>query len=139
MPQSIFMDSKSVPSSEELSIQLGSTFPLWKKLKDFTLNICPDANSEWKFSGEKYGWSYRISDKKRVIIYLLPRSGYFKAAFVFGDKATQLIFDSEIDHSIQGELRNAKKYSEGRGIRIDINDEEIINSITELISIKTRN
>ncbi len=88
---------------------------------------------------QKYGWSFRIKDKKRAIIYFLPREKYFKVAFVFGQKAYDIILESDISDEIKTELSKAKKYAEGRGIRIDVRNEEIISDIQKLIEIKLTN
>jgi hypothetical protein len=77
-----------------------------------------------------------MKDKKRAIIYFLPRDKYFKLAFVFGQKATDAIMHSKIANSLKVELDSAKVYAEGRGIRIDIKNEKIINDIKILIDIK---
>jgi len=90
----------------------------------------------WNYSGDKYGWSFRIKDKKRAIIYLLPRDKFFKIALIFGQKATDAIMDSQVNSSIKSELASAKVYAEGRGIRIDIMDETILNDLKILIDIK---
>lgn len=133
--KSIFLD-KNKPTPEDLESGLGETFKMWNRLVDFTIQAYPKATSEWKFSGDNYGWNFRISDKKRVILYLLPRSQYFKAALVFGQKATDKVFDGTIAEDIKNELRAAKKYAEGRGIRIDVRDTSKIEDIQELIKIK---
>ena len=86
--RSIFISKHEIPTSDSLKIALGNTFELWKNFEAFTFKNFPKAKAEWNFSGEKFGWSFRIKDSKRVIIYLLPRDNFFKAAFVFGPKAT---------------------------------------------------
>lgn len=91
---------------------------------------------EWNYSGDKYGWGFRIKDKKRAIIYLLPRDRFFKAAFVFGQKATDAIMASRISDTIKSELASARVYAEGRGIRITVSNQSNINDIKELIDIK---
>ena len=72
-------------------------------------------------------------------MYLLPRDGYFKVAFVFGEKAVEKIRDSHIKAEIIKELQAARIYAEGRGIRISIRDSTLINDIKELIDIKLAN
>ena len=57
----------------------------------------PAAIEEWHVAVKKYGWGFRIKDKKRAIIYLSPRKEFFKAAMVFGQKASNLIFNSEMN------------------------------------------
>jgi hypothetical protein len=133
---SIFMDPKPVPGEVMLSSALGKTFEYWESISKFVLKRYPEAISEWNFSGAKYGWSYRIKDKKKAIIYLLPRDGFFKAAFVFGQKATDKIVASSIRKEIKEELLSARVYAEGRGIRIEIKDRKILDDIFQLVEIK---
>ena len=64
---------------------------------------------------------------------------FFKTAFVFGQKATDQILQSNISEAIKSELQAAKVYAEGRVIRIDINGESIVEDIHELINFKIRN
>lgn len=137
--KSIFTDKNIKPTSESLKAALDETFEIWEDFVDFTNQSYPEASQEWNFSGEKFGWSFRIKDKKRVLIYLLPRDKFFKVAFVFGQKATDQILESTISASIKKELMAAKVYAEGRGIRIDIKDKSGIGDIHHLIQIKIRN
>jgi len=116
-----------------------SPFDIWQSLALFTKKSYPGATEEWNFSGAKYGWSFRVKDKKRVLIYLLPRDRFFKASFVFGQKAVDTIMKSNIAESIKTELQNARVYAEGRGIRIDVKDDKVLNDIKELVTIKIAN
>jgi hypothetical protein len=134
--KSIFTDKATIPTEKDIEIALGNTCNIWRYLSDFTKKQYPEAIAEWNFSSEKFGWSFRLKDKKRVLIYLLPRDQYFKVAFVFGDKATDAILESTIADSIKTEIKAAKKYAEGRGIRIDIKDQTLVSDIETLIAIK---
>jgi hypothetical protein len=93
---SIFQDKLTMPTDKYLVDKLDSTYCLWIQLHDFVIEKYPGGIAEWNYSGKKYGWNYRIKDKKRAIIYLLPRDKYFKVAFVFGQKATDIILESNI-------------------------------------------
>ncbi|CAM4260829.1 DUF3788 family protein [Flavobacterium terrigena] len=137
--KSIFVYKNIKPTSKDLENGLGETFPIWKSFEDFTKKNYPDATCEWNFSGEKFGWSYRIKDNKRILIYLLPRDKFFKTAFVFGQKATNQIMESDISESIKTELKLAKQHAEGRGIRIEIKDQSNFEDIQKLIKIKISN
>lgn len=133
------MDKSAVPTSEDLEHGLRNTFEVWKNLEAFTKEQYENYTSEWHFSGEKFGWSYRIKDPKRVIIYLLPRDTFFKVAFVFGNKAFEQILKSNVADFIKAELSAAKQYAEGRGIRITTKDKDIMEDIQKLILIKLSN
>lgn len=134
--RSIFTHKTEAPNDEQLQEALGVTYAYWQTIVTHTVKLYPQALSEWHFSGEKFGWSFRIKDKKRVIVYLLPRDRYFKVAFVFGQKATDEIGTSAISESIKTELQAAKVYAEGRGIRIEIKDNNQLADILKLIAIK---
>ena len=132
----IFTDKEKKPTEADLKKAIGRTYSSWKSLAEFTYQSYPSATEGWNFSGDKYGWSFRISDKKRALIYLLPRDGFFKVAFVFGQKATDEILTADIADAIKTELKNAKVYAEGRGIRLDVKDQSTLKDLKKLISIK---
>ena len=136
---SVFMDKSIKPTADDLPQVLDKTYSLWKLIHDIVLEKYPDGFCEWNFPGKKYGWSYRIKDKRRAIIYFLPREGYFKVAFVFGQKAYDVIMESEIADEIKNELSLARKYAEGRGIGIEMKDDTKDGDIKKLIDIKLAN
>ena len=70
------------------------------------------------------------------MIYLLPREVFFKVALVFGQKATELILASTVSEDLKNELKAAKVYAEGRGIRVEVKNKSIIDDIKKLIAIK---
>jgi len=133
---SVFQDKTTKPTDKDLAGKLESNYELWKQIHKLVLSKYPNGLAEWNFPGKKYGWSFRIKDKKRAIIYLLPREGFFKVAFVFGDKAIIDIMDSQISNEIKTELNQVTKYAEGRGIRIDVTNVSILSDIEQLIVIK---
>ncbi|HYX06694.1 MAG TPA: DUF3788 domain-containing protein [Bacteroidales bacterium] len=135
---SIFQDKAMMPTERDLRDNLGNTFDLWIRIRDFVMEQYPNGEGEWNFPGKKYGWSFRIKDKKRAIIYLLPRELYFKVAFIFGDKAMHTILESNVAESIKTELQQARKYAEGRGIRIDVKNEDPLEDIKKLVEIKLK-
>ena len=136
---SIFSDKAVLPSDQAVVAKLDLSYKYWSQIKEYVLERYPDGICEWNFPGKKYGWSFRIKDKRRAIIYFLPRDNYFKVAFVFGQKATDIILNSDISESIKNELAQARKYAEGRGIRIEVNDGSKIFDIKKLVDIKLAN
>jgi len=136
---SIFMDATSVPTDVNLSEKLDTTYKFWLEIIAFVKQKYPNGSAEWKCAGKNQGWFFRINDKKRAIVYLLPRDKFFKVAFVFGQKATDIILSSDITYVIKTELEQARKYAEGRGIRIDIKNNSKLLDIKKLIEIKLNN
>ena len=136
MDISIFIDKTKKPEQKDLITALGKTCNLWQDIINLVYLKYPDAVSEWSFPGQKYGWSFKIKDKKRAIIYLLPRDKRFMVAFNFGQKAFEKIMGSNISDEIKSSLESAKVYAEGRGIRIEVGNQEQLKDISMLIDIK---
>jgi hypothetical protein len=136
---SCFPEKSQIPTGDELKQKLGRTFSAWNQIQKLVLEKYPDGKADWTYSGRKYGWNFRIKDKKRAIIYFLPREKHFKVAFVFGEKATDLVLKSDVDVSIRNELLQARRYAEGRGIRLDVRNKKASKDIEKLIDIKLAN
>ena len=136
MDTGIFIDKTNKPEQKDLITALGKTYNLWQDIINLVYLKYPNAVSEWNFPGQKYGWSFKIKDKKRAIIYLLPRDKRFMVAFNFGQKAFEKIMGSNISEEIKQSLESAKVYAEGRGIRIEVKNQKPLKDISQLIDIK---
>lgn len=134
--KSIFTDRQHSPADAAVKKALGTTYKAWQRIAAFTHQSYAGATDGWYYSGEKYGWNFRISDKKRALVYLLPRDGFFKVAFVFGQRAVDAIEKAGVDASILAELKSAKAYAEGRGIRLEVRSSRMPEDIKKLIGIK---
>jgi len=139
MDTSIFTNKADMPDNFILSATLGDLFEIWTKIREYVFHVYPKATEEWNFPGQKYDWSFRIKDKKRAIIYLLPRDKFFLVAFVFGEKAAKDALDSTIASEIKTTIESARVYAEGRGFRIEVRNKSIVQDIKKLIDIKVAN
>lgn len=139
MDTSIFTNKSEIPDDFMLSGALGDLFGTWMNIREYVFHVYPKATEEWNLPGQKYGWSFRIKDKKRAIIYLLPRDKFFLVAFVFGEKATKVALDSNIDSGIKTIIETARVYAEGRGFRIEVRNKAIVDDVKKLIDIKVAN
>jgi len=140
MSLSIFDDESHQPTKEDLKEKIAANYSVWERIVDHCHKSYSDIAEEWAFSGKKYGWSCRIVSKKRRLLYLIPCDGFFKVGIVFGEKATENALSSKTLSSDVIEIINsARVYAEGRGFRIDVYDETILEDIFELLAIKVKN
>ena len=130
-----FSDKELTSDDESLKTSLGATYPFWHSLVDYVHSVYPKVIEEWHFS-KNAGWIFRLKDKNRAIIYLLPNDHFFQVVLVFGQKATDEVLKSNVSNEIKTVLKAAKVYAEGRGIRIDVSEKIMISDIKELINIK---
>ena len=139
MAMSLFDDKSKQPTEQMLAKAIGKQYQLWKDIAEYVIEKYPKAIKEWKYPGAKYGWSFRLKDKKRNIIYMGPREDHIMVAFVFGDKGVGAVQKSSLPQSIKNELQNAKKYVEGRGIRLEVRNKTDVANIKTLVNIKLAN
>ena len=136
MDTSVFMNLEVIPVANDLIEPLGESYPCWMEIRNYVFLKYPNALEEWHVSVKKYGWGFRIKDKKRAIIYLSPRKNFFRVAMVFGQRATNLILESNISDFIKTALMKSKVYAEGRVIRLEVHNSKFLDDIKTLIDIK---
>ncbi len=139
MAHSIFDDKSKKPDDDSLAEILGKTGTFWETLKQHLKEEYGDVIEDWKFYGKKSGWILKVLLKKRNLFFLTPAEGYFKIAFVFGDKAVAVVEKSDLPKNIIDTLLNARKYMEGRGIRLDVKLPEDLDNVKKLVEIKINN
>lgn len=106
------------------------------KIREFIKIEYGHLKSEWKYYNKKSGWTLKLFNKKRNVLYVVPCNKYFRIAFIFGDRASDKIFNSDLPEVIKKDLSETKKYAEGRTIQIEVRNETDLNNILQLIQIK---
>ena len=136
---SIFIDKNAKPDNQMLAQVLGTSYKLWEKIKSSLINDYGKLDEDWKYYGQKIGWTHKLLYKKRNLFFLTPFKNYFQIAFVFGDKAVAVIEQSDIPPTIIDEIKNARKYVEGRGLRITVKKQSDVKLVLKLTEIKINN
>ncbi len=139
MDTSIFSDKNKIPDQALLKKALKKTYDYWADIRSHIYSEYPDAREAWNYSGEKSGWTFRVMDKKRVIIYFMPLDGNFRISMVLGKKAVMEALSSKISADVKSIIRSAKVYGEGTGIIIYVKNKKTVNDIKNLIDIKLSN
>jgi hypothetical protein len=136
---SIFIDKNAKPDNQMLAQVLGTSYKLWEKIKSSLINDYGKLDEDWKYYGQKIGWTLKFLYKKRNLFFLTPFKNYFQISFVFGDKAVAVIKQSDLPVKIINELKEAKKYVEGRGLRIAVKKQSDVRVVLKLTEIKFNN
>ena len=139
MALSAFDDKSKKPGKSDLEKTLGRTYTHWNNLMTHIAAEYVPLVEKWSFSGAKWGWSLQLKQKKRTILYLTPGKRYFMVGFVLGEKAVKAAHDSTLPDSILSEIDGARKYAEGRGVRLDIRNKKDLDSVKKLAAIKMAN
>ncbi|MHB1312040.1 MAG: DUF3788 family protein [Gemmatimonadaceae bacterium] len=128
-----FLDGTHAPARRELDEVLGARAEYWHEL---TAHVAPPPTEAWKYYGKKYGWTLKLLVKKRNLCFLTARDGWFVVGFVFGDRAVPAVVASALPRALVQELVDARKYAEGRGIRIEVKSRRALEHALILLDIK---
>jgi len=139
MALSAFDDKTKKPGAAELNRRLGRTNVHWDELTTHIASEYAPLDERWNFSGAKWGWSLRLKQKKRTVLYMTPGKKQFLVGFVLGERAVKAARDSSLPDSILTVIDNARKYAEGRGVRIEIRNKKDLEIAKKLATIKMAN
>ena len=139
MTLSVFSDKSRLPQDNDLAATLGSTFVFWNELKRLIASKFTPLSVEWGYASKKTGWGLRLKREKRTILYMTPREGYFMASFALGEKAVKAAHESDLLISVLKVIDSAKKYAEGRGVRLEVRSAEDVRNVEKLAVIKMAN
>ena len=135
--QNAFLGRPDQPTEDELMKALGSVAPLWTELIEEVTIDAGNVTQEWQGTYVKrYGWSLRLRQKGRNIIFMAPCNGCFRVAFSLNDKAVQAAKAEKLPRKVADALANAPHYPEGTGLRLTVYKGSDLTAIRKLAQIK---
>ena len=139
MALSAFDDRGCPPAARALEETLGRSSRLWDQLKDDLQDAYGPLVEEWNFSGQAFGWSFRLKQKKRTLVYMTPCRAHFLASFALGEKACRAAHAAGLAAPVLAAIDGARKYAEGRGVRIPVRTKRDLENVKSLAAIKVAN
>lgn len=134
-----FAGREKQPTETELIPVLGDSYQFWQRLLDELKQEIKIDAADWHTASIKYGWSLRLQVKKRNIVYLGPRHGWFLAAFALGDKALAAAKSSGLPAAVLRNIATSKRYPEGTAVRIEVRNGTDVDTVKTLAKIKIEN
>jgi hypothetical protein len=139
MPPSAFLDRGSPPGERALEAVLGKGNGLWAALRAHLAAEFAPLSEKWSFSGKSHGWILQLRQKQRTVLYMVPCPGYFVASFALGEKACAAAEGSGLPTRVLEIIQHAPKYSEGRGVRLEVRTRKDLANVQALALIKMAN
>lgn len=136
MALSVFDDKSRPPTDADLARALKGSFVFWNDLKERIASRFKPLTFEWGFASKTTGWGLRLKQKERTILYMTPCAGYFLASFALGEKAVQAARGSNLPSSVIEVIDSAKKYAEGRAVRLKVRSATGVRNVERLADLK---
>lgn len=134
MSQNYFLDKAIKPTPARVAEALGGRYKYWVELKQHVGN---KASEEWKYYGKTIGWTCKLLCGKKNLLFMSARDGFFVISFLLGDKGVFIAQQSMLASELIRQLVEARKYVEGRGIRIEVKSRRALAQVKILAGIKT--
>jgi hypothetical protein len=136
MALSAFDDVTRQPQVAELRATLGRSAALWERLITQVETEYAPVELVWNHAGARYGWSLRLRQKKRVILYLTPCERHFLVGLVLGEKAVAAARAIGLTAPMLARVEAAPRYAEGRGLRLAIRAKADLEAVLRLVAAK---
>jgi hypothetical protein len=133
MNQNVFLDKAVQPTAAILAKSLG---PRAKYLGELKHHVPGPLTEQWKHYGKTIGWTLKLLKGKRNLCFIVAGKNCFTISFVFGDRAVEAVERSGLPAELVEQLVNARKYVEGRGVRIEVKSRRAMEHAKILLDIK---
>ena len=120
------------PTQAEIDEILGDGVAL---LEEF-LRRNPGLRPEWKYYGPKHGWSLKVFRKKRNLCFVGREPGAIGIGFVLGERAYDRLLASDMRPGLRKLVEEARRFPEGRGIRLVLREGSDLDDAQLLLEIK---
>ena len=131
------LDNKNQhPEPATINRVLGKSARHWQQLITHVSAEYPHITQHWHFAGPKFGWSLRLKQRNRIVLYLVPQEGHVLASIVLGEKAAHAAHEAGLPTDLLAIIEAAPRYSEGRGIRIQVSTATHVTAIQQLVALK---
>ena len=91
---------------------------------------------EWGSSSKSTGWGLRLKQEKRTVLYMTLCRGHFFGFFGLGERTVKPAYESGLPAPVLAAVSGAKKYAEGRGVRLEVRTRGDLHSVLPLAEIK---
>jgi hypothetical protein len=132
----VFGDRARMPTDDEVEASLGPAIGLWTALRARLTVDFGTLSEAWAYSGKAYGWSLRLKQRDRPVVYLTPMAGRFRASLALPERAVSSALEAGLPAPIQAIVACAPTYPEGRAVRIEVASEEDVASVVALARIR---
>jgi hypothetical protein len=126
-------DDTSPPEDADIARTLGSAFAAFDRLRA----LRPTVTAEWRRYSKKSPWTLKVVEGKRTLYYLTPTDGSLTVSIILGERATEAVLAADgITERVKTDLRQARPYLEGRGIRVPVASTADTELVARLVAIK---
>ena len=134
----ILSDKEIYPDDKYIFSIIGDKMVLWKRVIGHMRENYKDSSGDWHYYNDGKQWLYKMVNKKKTVFWAGIQNDTFRITFYLGNKAEPVIESSDLAFEIKDEFRNAKRYGLIRPVTFTIRDDNDIDNVLKMISLKNK-
>ena len=138
MLQPLLGDPDVFPNDEVIFAHLGKARRLWEQVMDRLPQVCPGAESQWRYYADGKSWLMKVTFRKKTLCWVSVDAGSFRMTFYFADKAASLIADSDIPAELKEQFATGRRFGKIRGITVQVTRKADVQAACSLMAIKAQ-
>ena len=138
MPQPVLHDPDVFPTDDIILTHLGTTRRLWEQVMQRLGEVCPGAESQWRYYTDGKSWLMKVTFRKKTLCWVSVGGGSFRMTFYFSDKAAAVIADSDIPAELKEQFATGRHFGKIRGITVQVTRKADVQTACSLMAIKAQ-
>lgn len=135
-PAPVFPDKSQQPTLDDFVAVIGRAAKAWARIGERLEAAHGPLRFEWKHYGKASGWTLKVFKGTRNLCFVGPRVDAFVVSFVMGNAAVAAVERTSLPAPLVAELVGARKYAEGRGVRVEVRTLTDADHVIALAGIK---
>jgi len=119
------------PGERELARMLGPARAAFRALTEREGSTC-----EWRRYSAASPWVLKATCGERTLFYVRPEVGRFEVTVVLGERAAAAALAGRVREPLHEAIRTARRYAEGRPVRVIVAGEADLGGVDELLAVK---
>ena len=136
MSDVVFVESSQQPTEARLEETLGRAKAHWDTILAHAGAVVAGFHQEWKYYGQKYGWTLILANAKRALLYLSPKERCFMASTALREPAVAALQERRFPDALVEAIENAKAYRGARPARVRVGAKKDVAVVKKLLALK---
>jgi hypothetical protein len=136
--KTVLSDKSVLPTDDFIFSIIGEKKVYWEKVMNYLSENYPESSGSWNYYNDGKQWLFKYVRKKKTIFWASLLKDTFRITFYLGNKAEQVIENSDLPKSIKEEFKTAKRYGLIRPVTFIIRDEADVDNVLKMVVLKVK-
>lgn len=129
MEERYFVVKAEMPKGEAIKQALAKTYRFYETLDAWA----EDCVKEWKYYNRRYGWSLKVSWRKKPLYWVVMYRGFFHMGFSIAKNERDDFLALDLEEATRRAITDSKEFPEGFPVEFAVRDEKSFQEAFRLV------